>query len=107
MDFANKAPMADQQSASRMTEEMAQPKAPMTVEAVTLKPTANGGVIATCSKRRESEEGEMGPGGYSSKDYAFGSVREALAFTAQELGAAPAPTEAAAVPGLEPDDEGY
>ena len=78
---------ADHQSASRMMAETAPPpkQGGTKLESVTLRPTENGGVIVTCSKRPISDN-EPSPG-WASKDYAFTSVDEALAFAGQEFGA--------------------
>jgi hypothetical protein len=77
-----------EESASRMTEEAAGDGG-WKLEDVRARPAENGGVIVTCSKRRErTSEKQSYEDTYQSKDYAFGSVDEALAYIAQELGGA-------------------
>jgi hypothetical protein len=56
-------------------------------DSVTVRKAENGGVIATCSKSRE-RKGKDDYDTYQSKDYAFGSVEDAVAFLVQELGSA-------------------
>ena len=93
-------PMMDpsQQSESRMMQERpTEGSGGWKVDSLNLRPAANGGVIVSCSKSRTGAAGgggvmPTGPGSdtYQHKDYAFGSVAEALAFAQQELGGGPA-----------------
>lgn len=83
----------DHESASKMMEEPAAPKAEdgWKVESVSLRKAENGGVILTCSKMREvtgKDRERLGQRDYQSKDYAFTSVDEALAYAGQELSGA-------------------
>lgn len=82
-----------EESASRMTEEMAPAgeTGAWKLENVSARPAENGGVIVTCSKRRElppSKEPRNYEDTYQSKDYAFTNADEALAYIAQELSGA-------------------
>lgn len=87
--------MSSEESASRMTEETAQPTGQMSdwkLEDLRIKPAENGGVIVTCSKRREFKgkrpENMAYEDTYQSKDYAFTNPEDALAYIVQELGGA-------------------
>ena len=78
----------DEQSASRMTAERPEGEG-WKLENVSARRAENGGVIVTCSKRREpTGEKSSYENTYQSKDYAFGTVEDALGYIAQELGAA-------------------
>ena len=94
-------PMMDpsQQSESRMMQERPTEGGggAWRVDSLNMRPAENGGVIVSCSKSRTGAAGGGGsmvtpPGSdtYQNKDYAFGSVAEALAFAQQELGGGPA-----------------
>ena len=89
----------DQESASLMGAEP--DRAPSTVESVNIRPAENGGFIVTCSKKGTETDGNM-PSGYSSKDYAFGSLGEVQQYLASELGA---PAVASPDPMLEPEPD--
>lgn len=86
-------PMADHQSASRMTEEMeGSPSkagdAGYKLENVSVRRAENGGFIATCArtKKLKPEKGSSYvPTDYQSKDYAFSSFGELSAFLESEL----------------------
>ena len=78
----------DEQSASKMTEERPEGEG-WKLESVSARKAENGGVIVTCSTRREpTGEKSSYENTYQSKDYAFGTVEDALGYIAQELGAA-------------------
>ena len=85
MSHRMQGPSPDQQSFSKMSEPAA--TGGWKVESVNIRPAENGGFIVTCSKRRPSEDGgEMPMSGYQSKDYAFTSLPEAMAFVQSEFG---------------------
>ena len=78
----------DEQSASRMTEERPDGEG-WKLESVSARKAENGGVIVSCSKRREpTKEKTSYENTYQTKDYAFGTVEDAVAYIATELGSA-------------------
>ena len=96
-------PEADHESAGKFTAEAA-PLGPdagasgepaMDVESVQIRKAANGGFIVTCNKSSPKRGNSVGD--YSSKDYAFMDLGEAMSFVQTEFGGgAPAPDMAAA-----------
>ena len=77
-------PRPDHESASKMSEAPAPPaKAGWVLESVTLEPSANGGIIARCS-RKQNPMPKDEPG-YKTENYAFTSVDEAVDFIRQEF----------------------
>lgn len=67
----------------------------MTLESVSIKKTANGGFVVSCNRtappdRAGNVNGISGPS-WESKDYAFKSPDEMMAFVSGELGVAAAP----------------
>ena len=86
----------DHQSASKMTEEAPMPMPEkaggMKIDRVEIRPTENGGFVVNCAKSEKNPSGSSGgpmamnSPGYESKDYAFSSLPEAMAFVQQEFG---------------------
>lgn len=98
-----------EESASRMGGETPAPKpGAWTLDSLRIEPTANGGFVVNCSKRRKLppsrgngksngiEMSSPSESTYDSKQYAFSTADEALAYVVGELkGSAPS-TEAQA-----------
>ena len=90
--MAGKTP-EDHESAS-MAEEAPEPKTSggMKIDRVEIRPTENGGFVVNCAKSEKNPSGSSGgpmamnSPGYESKDYAFSSLPEAMAFVQQEFG---------------------
>lgn len=108
---ARAAGMADEESASQMTQDD-----PITTagawktDRVGIRRADNGGFIVDCSRTRKMPPGKGNGGGnapspvqggsdYENKDYAFSSIGEVQGFLAQEFGGA-----AAGAPADEGDD---
>lgn len=92
--YAAKAETGSEESASRMAAaETAAPAAgDWKLEDLRVRPAENGGVIVTCSKRRDikgkANENASYEDRYRSKDYAFTTPADALTFIQQELSGA-------------------
>ena len=82
--MAKKEPAPDHESASKMMEPKpaSKGKGKMKLDDIRIRPAANGGFIATCS--RTSGGGDM-PGKYESKDYAFADKATLDTFLVKEL----------------------
>lgn len=92
---ATKGLTSSEESASRMTKEATEPAGTMSdwkLEDLRVRPAENGGVVVTCSKRREFKgkrtDNMAYEDTYQSKDYAFTDPAQALEFIVQELSGA-------------------